>query len=293
MRASQCARTSASPPTATIVPSRPRPRSRTGAPDPASGRARRRWRGQRASAARRRVMTPTTWAESIRRAPLHVRASRRDARLGPAHARGEVVDSTPMVGAGERSGRGAISVARMTSRFLSPRRRLPDRRCSPSPLPPRPRPGCQREGAKLLAAAGSVRVVSVKEKPQNAETRRDRIYGCWTPPAAASRCSRQRDFGLDLIERAHFEIVDGRYIGVDPPVRGRRQRVAAPPPPGTPRSTARSTTPSRATRSPRGDSVGVAGRRLLPRRRDRLHVLAAVRDRRRPGDRELEPTGTR
>ena len=24
----------------------------------------------------------------------------------------------------------------------------------------------------------------------------------------------QRDFGLDLIERAQFEIVDGRYIGV-------------------------------------------------------------------------------
>src|SRR5690606_38835809 len=39
---------------------------------------------------------------------------------------------------------------------------------------------CTRNGAKLLAADGRVRVVSVKEKPQNSETRRDRIYGCWT-----------------------------------------------------------------------------------------------------------------
>lgn len=74
-------------------------------------------------------------------------------------------------------------------------------------------PSCQREGATLLAASGKVRVVSVKEKPQNAESRRDRIYGCWTSTGRRFTLFQARDFGLDLIERDHFEIVDGRYIG--------------------------------------------------------------------------------
>ncbi len=73
---------------------------------------------------------------------------------------------------------------------------------------------CQREGAKLLAADGRVRVVSVKERAQNSETRRDRIYGCWTTTGRRFTMFLQRDFGLDLISRAQFEIVDGRYIGV-------------------------------------------------------------------------------
>jgi hypothetical protein len=73
---------------------------------------------------------------------------------------------------------------------------------------------CQREGAKLLAASGSARVVSVREKPQNAETRRDRIYGCWASTGRRFTLFVQRDFGLDLIERAGIEIVGGRYIGV-------------------------------------------------------------------------------
>jgi hypothetical protein len=75
-------------------------------------------------------------------------------------------------------------------------------------------PSCQRAGAKLLAASGNARVVSVKEKAVNAETRRDRIYGCWTTTGRRFTLFLQRDFGLDLIERAHIEIVDGRYIGV-------------------------------------------------------------------------------
>jgi hypothetical protein len=75
-------------------------------------------------------------------------------------------------------------------------------------------PSCQREGAKLLAASGNARVVSVKEKAVNAETRRDRIYGCWTTTGRRFTLFLQRDFGLDLIERAHIEIVDGRYIGI-------------------------------------------------------------------------------
>jgi hypothetical protein len=74
-------------------------------------------------------------------------------------------------------------------------------------------PSCQREGATLLAASGKVRVVSVKEKPQNAETRRDRLYGCWTTTGRRFTLFVARDFGLDSIERDHFEIIDGRYIG--------------------------------------------------------------------------------
>jgi hypothetical protein len=73
---------------------------------------------------------------------------------------------------------------------------------------------CQRDGAKLLAASGSTRVVSVKEKAQNSETRRDRLYGCWTPTGRRFTLFLQRDFGLDLIERADIEIVDGRFIGI-------------------------------------------------------------------------------
>src|SRR3954470_10196092 len=72
---------------------------------------------------------------------------------------------------------------------------------------------CQREGATLLAASGKVRVVSVKERPQNSETRRDRIYGCWTATGRRFTLFQSRDFGLDSIERDHFEIIDGRYIG--------------------------------------------------------------------------------
>ncbi len=72
---------------------------------------------------------------------------------------------------------------------------------------------CTRDGGKLLAASGTVRVVSVKEKPQNSETRRERIYGCRTTTGRRFTLFQARDFGLDSIERDHYEIVDGRYIG--------------------------------------------------------------------------------
>jgi len=75
-------------------------------------------------------------------------------------------------------------------------------------------PSCTRGGAKLLAADGKVRVVSVKEKPQNSESRRDRIYGCWTTTGRRFTLFQARDFGLDSIERDHFEIIGGRFIGV-------------------------------------------------------------------------------
>jgi len=65
-------------------------------------------------------------------------------------------------------------------------------------------PSCTRGGAKLLAADGKVRVVSVKEKPQHSETRRERVYGCWTTTGRRFTLFLARDFGLDLIERDHF-----------------------------------------------------------------------------------------
>ena len=74
-------------------------------------------------------------------------------------------------------------------------------------------PSCTRDGAKLLSADGRVRVVSVKEKAQNSETRRERVYGCWTTTGRRFTLFQSRDFGLDSIERDHFEILEGRYIG--------------------------------------------------------------------------------
>ena len=152
---------------------------------------------------------------------------------------------------------------------------------------------CQREGAKLLAAGGSVRVVSVKEKPQNSETRRDRIYGCWTTTGRRFTLFLQRDFGLDLIERAHFEIVDGRYIGVIRQFEGgvseslHRRHL------GRPEATAPSTTPSRATRSPAGDfaasmdAVFFRGGGMAYTCWRQSRIVDGK------GDRELEPAGTR
>lgn len=72
---------------------------------------------------------------------------------------------------------------------------------------------CTRDGAALLAASGKVRIVSVKEKPRNSESRRERVYGCWTTTGRRFTLFLARDFGLDLIERDHFEIIGGRYIG--------------------------------------------------------------------------------
>ena len=87
-------------------------------------------------------------------------------------------------------------------------------------LPPHHRPRRTRRRSelharrgKLLAAGGSVRIVSVKEKPQHSETRRDRVYGCWTSTGRRFTLFQSRDFGLDSIEHDHYEIIDGRYIG--------------------------------------------------------------------------------
>ena len=146
---------------------------------------------------------------------------------------------------------------------------------------------CQREGAKLLAASGNARVVSVKEKAQNSETRRDRIYGCWTTTGRRFTLFLQRDFGLDLIERAHIEIVDGRYIGVIREFEGgvSESRTA-----GTwdasKHVAVRNSKPCDEVSS--GGLQRGRGRRLLPRRRPRLLLQrqpAPLRQPRRPGAR--------
>jgi hypothetical protein len=74
-------------------------------------------------------------------------------------------------------------------------------------------PSCSRGGAKLLAADGDVRVVSVARKPRNAESRRDLILGCRVRTGRRFVMFTSRDFGLDLIERDAFTIVGRRYIG--------------------------------------------------------------------------------
>ena len=42
-------------------------------------------------------------------------------------------------------------------------------------------PSCSRGGATILAASARTRVVSIPNRPKNAETRRDHILGCRVP----------------------------------------------------------------------------------------------------------------
>jgi hypothetical protein len=74
-------------------------------------------------------------------------------------------------------------------------------------------PSCSRGGATILASSAKTRVVSIKNTPKNAETRRDHILGCRVPTGKRFELFFSRSFGDDLIERDHFEIVGDRYIG--------------------------------------------------------------------------------
>jgi hypothetical protein len=75
-------------------------------------------------------------------------------------------------------------------------------------------PSCTRGGAKLLAASGSVRVVSLKGKRGRTETRHDRILGCRTSTGRRFTMFEAVDHGEDEIRRDTFTIVQGRYVGV-------------------------------------------------------------------------------
>jgi hypothetical protein len=149
---------------------------------------------------------------------------------------------------------------------------------------------CQREGATLLAASGNARVVSVKEKAQNSETRRVRLYGCWTTTGRRFTLFLQRDFGLDLIERAHIEIVDGRYIGVIRDFEGgvSESRTAATYDTFA-RKKLRNSTPCDSVDT--GDFSGVEDAAFLPRG-GLAYACGRLRISDAQGDRELEPPGT-
>jgi hypothetical protein len=75
-------------------------------------------------------------------------------------------------------------------------------------------PSCTRGGAALLARGGDVFVVSIARKPRGQETRRDSVYGCRARTGKRFFMFASRDFGLDLIERDTFTIIDGRHVGV-------------------------------------------------------------------------------
>ena len=74
-------------------------------------------------------------------------------------------------------------------------------------------PSCSRGGGTILAASERTRVVSIPNRPRNAETRRDHILGCRVPTGRRFELFYSRSFGLDLIEHDTFEIVEDRWIG--------------------------------------------------------------------------------
>jgi hypothetical protein len=72
-------------------------------------------------------------------------------------------------------------------------------------------PSCNRGGAKVLAAEGSVSIVSVTPKQKGNTVPKDKVYGCWI-----SNGKRFQLFSWypDSEEETTFDIVGGRYIGV-------------------------------------------------------------------------------
>jgi hypothetical protein len=148
---------------------------------------------------------------------------------------------------------------------------------------------CLRDGARLVAAQGSVRVVRISERRARNETRRERVYGCWTTTGRRFTIALERDFGLDLLHRTAIEIVDGRYVGATEDFEG-----------GTSASARAAVWDARTARRlhdsapcdvDRGDFTGVDDVAYLSRGGmayacGRLRIADAA------GDRELEPAGT-
>lgn len=151
-------------------------------------------------------------------------------------------------------------------------------------------PSCSRGGAKLLAASARVRVVALKQKPKNSESRRDRILGCRILTGRRFEMFFARDFGLDLIERDTIEIVQDRYIGVIRDFEGgaSESRTAATYDTFT-RKKLRTSAPCDSVDT--GDFSGVEDAAFLPRGGlaytcGKLRISDAL------GDRQLEPPGT-
>jgi hypothetical protein len=151
-------------------------------------------------------------------------------------------------------------------------------------------PNCSRGGGKVVAASAKVRVIAIANRPKNQESRRDHIFGCRVTTGKRFELFFARDFGLDLIERDDYQIVDERYIGVIRDFEGgvSESRTAATYDTFT-RKKLRHSGPCDSVDT--GDFSGVEDAAFLPRGGlayacGRLRISDAT------GDRELEPPGT-
>jgi hypothetical protein len=151
-------------------------------------------------------------------------------------------------------------------------------------------PSCSRGGGTILAASAKTRVVSIPNRPRNAETRRDHILGCRVPTGRRFELFFSRSFGLDLIERDRYEIVEDRYIGVIRDFEGgvSESQTAATYDAFT-RRKLRHSGPCDAVDT--GDFSGVEDAAFLPRG-GLAYACGRLRISDAKGDRELEPPGT-
>ena len=151
-------------------------------------------------------------------------------------------------------------------------------------------PSCSRGGGTVLAASARTRVISIPNRPRNQETRRDHIFGCRVITGRRFELFFARSFGLDLIERDQFEIVQDRYIGVIRDFEGgvSESRTAATYDTFT-RKKLRHSGPCDAVDT--GDFSGVEDAAFLPRG-GLAYACGRLRISDAQGDRELEPPGT-
>jgi hypothetical protein len=151
-------------------------------------------------------------------------------------------------------------------------------------------PSCTRGGGKVVAASAKVRVISIANKPKNQESRRDHILGCRVATGKRFELFFARDFGLDLIERDTYEIVQERYIGVIRDFEGgvSESRTAATYDTFT-RKKLRTSDPCDSVDT--GDFSGVEDAAFLPRG-GLAYACGRLRISDSKGDRELEPPGT-
>jgi hypothetical protein len=151
-------------------------------------------------------------------------------------------------------------------------------------------PSCSRGGGNVVAASAKVRVISIANKPKNQESRRDHILGCRVATGRRFELFFARDFGLDLIERDTYEIVEERYIGVLRDFEGgvSESRTAATYDTFT-RKKLRTSGPCDSVDT--GDFSGVEDAAFLPRG-GLAYACGRLRISDAKGDRELEPPGT-
>jgi hypothetical protein len=151
-------------------------------------------------------------------------------------------------------------------------------------------PSCTRGGGKVVAASAKVRVISIANKPHGQESRRDHILGCRIFTGKRFELFFARDFGLDLIEHDHYEIVQERYIGVIRDFEGgvSESRSAATYDTFT-RKKLRTSQPCDSVDT--GDFSGVDDAAFLPRG-GLAYTCGRLRIADAKGDRELEPPGT-